>query len=367
MSSDRVSQATRTKLARFVLKNNLQVRPGERVIVEGWTHTLPWAVAFAREARRMGTQPLILYEDEDAYWDAVDDGEYKVLGKPARHEWAALGKTDVYIHMYGPSDRVRLNSLTSEQQERLFEFNEGWYAAAAKAGVRGARMELGRAYPTLARAYRFDESRWREQLIRATMVDPSSLAKAASLLAKSLEKGRRVRIRDGKGTDLTLGLAHRPAQVSQGRPARATPKRPFNVLVTLPSGAIRVALDEKVADGTIAGNRTCYYDDGTAVGAVFRFRKGKLTDAEFERGGERFSKPFKAAGKGRDQPGWLGIGLNPALHDTPQLEDVEKGAITVSVGGNRGLGGQNSAQFFGWVVNAGATVEVDGKALRIGR
>jgi hypothetical protein len=35
----------------------------------------------------------------------------------------------------------------------------------------------------------------------------------------------------------------------------------------------------------------------------------------------------------------------------------------VSVVGSRRTGGKNAAPFFGWVVNQGATVEVDGKPL----
>jgi len=63
----------------------------------------------------------------------VDHGEAKVLGTAAAHEWAALGKTDVYIHMWGPGDRVRLNALPPKQAEALFGFNDGWYSAARKA------------------------------------------------------------------------------------------------------------------------------------------------------------------------------------------------------------------------------------------
>ena len=106
MSPNSVSPAVRTRLARSVLTKNLQVKSGERVIVEAWTHTLPWAVAFAREARRLGAQVLVPYEDEAAYWQAVDAGEGKTLGKVPAHEWAALGKTNVYIHMWGPGDRI---------------------------------------------------------------------------------------------------------------------------------------------------------------------------------------------------------------------------------------------------------------------
>ncbi|MGA8603652.1 MAG: aminopeptidase [Thermoplasmata archaeon] len=365
MATDTVSAATRSKLARFVLMNNLRLRKGESVIVEAWTHTLPWAVAFAREARRIGAQAIVPYEDEDSWWDVVGDGDVSVLGKAAAHEWAALGKTDVYIHMWGPGDRVRLNALPQAQANRLFEFNPGWYAAATKAGLRGARMEIGRPYPTLARAYGVDEAVWRDQVVRATMVSPDALAKRAAPITRALQTGKRVRIRDDKGTDLTLGLARRPAVSNTGRLTPADMKRPFRMLLNLPAGSIRVAVDETVAEGTIVANRTNYYDDGTASGGVLRFHNGKLVEHGFARGQDRFDRDFRKAGKGRDRPGLLSIGLNPLLHDTPQLEDVELGAVMVSVGGNRNAGGKNAAPFFGWVVNKGATVEVDGRPLAI--
>jgi leucyl aminopeptidase (aminopeptidase T) len=365
MPADSVTPATRAKVARSVLTKNLAVKPGERVIIEAWTHTLPWAVTFAREARRLGAQTLVPYEDEDAYWDAVKSGSETVLGKPAAHEWAALGKTDVYIHMWGPGDRVRLGTLPEKQANTLFEFNGDWYRAAAKAGVRGARMELGRPFPTLAKAYSTDQKRWTEQVVRATMVSPGALAASAAPVARALQRGKRIRIRDDAGTDLTLGLAGRKPRTLVGRVSPADRHRQFYSLTTLPNGVVHVALDEKVADGTIVANRDSFYDDGVATGGVLRFRRGKLTSAEFDRGGERFRKPFKAGGKGRDRPGQLRVGLNPELHNTPQLEDIELGAFTVAVGGNDSLGGKNTSPFFGWVVNAGASLEVDGKPVPI--
>jgi leucyl aminopeptidase (aminopeptidase T) len=367
MSQSSVSSATRAKVARSVLKKNMQLKPGERVIVEAWTHTLPWAVTFAREVRKMGAQVLVPYEDEEAYWDAVDAGEDRLLGKIPAHEWAALAKTNVYIHMWGPGDRIRLNKIPEARRNGLFEFNNQWYAAARKAGVRGARLEIGRPYPTLVKAYKADEGKWMDELVRGTMVSPDSMARTASPIARALSRGKRLRIHDDRGTDLTLGLLRRPVRVDIGRLTPAERKRPFNQLVTLPSGAVSLALDETVADGTIVGNRTDYYDDAVATGVTFQFRRGKLTHAEFEEGGNRFKKEFKNGRKGRDRPGQLRIGLNPELHNTPQLEDRELGAVMVSLGSNDFYGGKNTAQFFQWVINAGAAVEVDGKALALGR
>jgi len=354
-----------TKLVQSILRNNLQVKPGESVTIEAWSHTLPYAVALAREARRMKALPVILYEDEDAYWDTVESGGSRVLGKKPDHEWASLAKTDVYIHMWGPGDRVRLNSLPEKQSNELVAWNEAWYATAKKAGLRGARLELGRPYPSLAQAYGVDLETWTHDLSEATLVDPAWLARAAAPIVRSLKSGKRVHITHANGTDLTLGLAGREPSANIGRVSAADRKRPFRMLTTLPSGAVRVALDETVADGVIVGNRTDYYDDRIATEPRFEFSHGRLTSATYGSGGDRFEADFKKGGKGRDQPGMLSIGLNPKLHNTPQVEDLEAGAVMVSIGGNRFSGGKNASNLFAWAIVAGADVEVDGKRLPI--
>lgn len=359
------SDGTATRLARSILRRNLRVRPGETVTIEAWPHTLPWAVALAREARRLKALPLVLYEDEAAYWDSVDHGEAKVLGSSAPHEWAALSKTDVYIHMWGPGDRIRLNALPFARAEKLFAFNDAWYASARKSGLRGARLEIGRPYPNLAAAYGADVGTWTDQLVAASMVDPAELERRAAPLQRALARGRRLRITHSNGTDVTLGLAGRPPRAFVGRPVVGDPKRRFDFLSTLPSGSVRVALDESVAEGRFVGNRTSYYDDGVATEPVFEFGRGKLTSTHFASGSERFDEGFQKGGKGKDQPGWLSIGLNPQLHNTPQVEDGEAGALLVSVGGNQNLGGRNRSPFFGWGVLAGATVELDGRPLEV--
>ena len=367
MAPSSPSPETASKLAQSVLRKNLHVKAGESVTIEAWPHTLPWAVALARETRRLKATPLVLYEDEGAYWDSVDHGEGKLLGAVAPHEFGALAKTDVYIHMWGPGDRVRLNALPPSKVGELFGWNESWYASARKAGVRGARLEVGRPYPSLADAYGVDGDTWSQQLVAATLVDPAELARRAAPIVKALEKGKSLHITHSNGTDLTLGLAKRRVFSQVGRPRVGDPKRPFDNLCSLPSGAMRVALDESVADGVIVGNRTCYYDDGVATDPTFEFSGGKLTHASFATGGERFDKAFRKGGVGRDRPGMLSIGLNPELHNTPQVEDVEAGAVMVSVGGNQYLGGKNRSPLFGWAIAADASVEIDGRPLSIPR
>lgn len=357
-----------SRFARSILTQNLRVRPGENVVIEGWTHSLPWATALARETRRLKAFPLVLYEDEDCFWNSVDSHEEKLLGVAPTHEWAMLGKTDVYIHMWGAGDKVRLNELPPSRSSKIFAWNDAWYKAAQKAGVRGARLEIGRPFPTLAKLYGADLDEWTRQVAEASMVDPKKLLASARPLAAALQRGRKLRIYDDHGTDLTLGLAHREAVLNVGLVSPADMKRPFRMLTSIPGGSVSVALAENVAEGSFVSNRSCYLDNGAASDVKMEFRDGRLVSQEFGSGGDLFKESYRKGGKGRDQPGQIRIGLNPQLHNTPQLEDCEAGAITFSVGMNRFYpGGKNRSPYFGFAVNAGATVEIDGKALPMPR
>ena len=353
------------KFARAVLTKNLQVKPGDNVIIEGWPHTLPWAVALARETRRLKAHPLIFYQDNDTYWDSVESHEDAILGAAPTHEWAALGKTNVYIHMWNAPDRIRMESL-GDRAPKLFAWNSAWYKTAKKAGVRGARLDVGRPFPNLAKVYGINQSKWTDQLINATQVDPQRLEAIGAPIRRALGRGRRIRFYDDHGTDLTLGLAHRKTAAEYGRITKEDQKMPFRLLTILPAGVIRVAVDESEAEGTFRANRSTYTETSLATGGVLTFHKGRMVGYRFKTGRDVFDKPYRTGGKGRDRPGYVAFGLNPKLHNTPQLEDREAGAVTIGVGNNAFLpGGKNRSKFGGTVTNVGVRVEVDGRRLAI--
>jgi leucyl aminopeptidase (aminopeptidase T) len=354
------------KLAKALLTQNLQVKPGENVIIEGWSRMLPWATALARETRRLKAFPLVLYENEDAYWDSVDAREDEVLGATPSHEWAALGKADVYIHMWNAGDRLRMDALGPKRSQKLFGWNPTWYKTASKAGLRGSRLDIGRPFPNLAKVYGVDLAKWMDQVVEGTMVDPDQMKAVGSPIARALARGKRVRIYDDQGTDLTLGLQGGRPRVDVGRVTKEDKKTQFGMLNLLPAGAVRVALDSSVADGVVRANRASYNDVGMSTGGVFEFRRGSLVRHRFESGAKFFDPGFAKGGKGRDRPGYLAIGLNPKLHNTPQLEDREAGAVTVGIGNNGFLpGGKNKSKFSGIIVNAGVRMEVDGRPVRL--
>ena len=350
------------QMARVVLRDTLRVRAGENVTIESWSGCLPWARAFVAEARRIGACPMTLHEDEELFWDTVSSGKLGSLGKVGDHEWAALARTHAYVFFYGPSDWPRLEELPDRVRSRVERYNREWYRRAHRAKLRGVRMFLGRTSPRSAEVCQVDLDRWRDELVRATLVPPATMHRTGKKIGQRLRKGRTLRIVHSNGTDLTLRLKHYPVQLDDGL-VDADDLRAGNNMTWMPSGVAGVAVDEGFGEGRIVANRAVYIGPGPAEGGEWTLRDGRLQSFSYGRGAEHFEKPYGKAPKGRDQPGYLSIGLNPEISMSPLMEDQELGAVTFRIGGNKFNGGRNPCPFFSWLVVRGADVSVDGQPL----
>ena len=63
---------------------------------------------------------------------------------------------------------------------------------------------------------------------------------------------------------------------------------------------------------------------------------------------------------------YFSIGLNPEGEAAAPAEDTEEGAVLISVGNNTFAGGTNKSSLRGFVMIAGADVDVDGKTIVAG-
>lgn len=355
---------TADELARHVLTRRLGVKRDENVLIESYPSALPWATAFVRQARRLNARPVLLYEDERSYWDAVDHGYGGIIGHPGAHEWAALGSTDVYVYFWGPEDLGRRSRLPDPVSERTVAYGQEWYDRARAAGVRGARMEIAKVTEPNARHYGLSLVRWRAAVLRATMRDPQTLARPIARLQKALRGGRELRLTAPGGTDLRLALDHGPVRTFDGRRVRPAPKRwRYSLMATVPSAAVGVRLNGSVADGSIVANRPSYLDVGPAEGGRARFSGGRMTSLSFRTKNAAVRARYAKGSKGRDQVGFLEIGLDPDLQGVPDLEDCEAGAVTLGIGANAGWGGPNRSSFMTWLVVGGAKLSVDGSPI----
>jgi leucyl aminopeptidase (aminopeptidase T) len=347
--------------ARNLVTKYLKVRTGENAIVESWGHTMPMASAMTDEIRRVGGQVLQVYSDEDAWWRAIDRKQSKLLGKSSAPEWAALKAADVYVNFWGPGDTDRIEKLPDKPGDEAFAWNWPWYAVARKAGLRGVRMTAGFVTEGRATAWGVDRAQWEESMLRACLVDPKETARAGARLTRVLSRGKNVRITHANGTDLEVALAGISPRLTAGMPRphqKGDP--PAGMLQQVPAGTLDVALDSKTAEGTFHANRRTNIWWNVHTGGTLKFSNGKLTTYAFETGGDEFARQYKQGAIGKDRTSALKIGLNPAVNDVPNLETVERGSVSLQIGGNRFIRGTNSSNFFTWFSLAGSEIALDG-------
>jgi leucyl aminopeptidase (aminopeptidase T) len=348
--------------ARNIVTKYLQVRTGENAIIESWSHTMPMASAMVDELRRVGGNVLFLYNDEDAWWRAIDRKQSKLLGEASAAEWGALKAADVFVNFWGPGDADRLEKLPDKPGNEAFASNWPWYTVARKAGLRGVRMTEGFVTQGRARRWGLDRARWGQSMQRASLIDPEQLARAGARLRKVLARGKTVRITHSNGTDLEVALAGVAPRLTDGRPHpyhKGDP--PSGMLQQVPAGTLDVALDSKTAEGSFHANRRTNIWWTVHSGGSLEFAGGRLTSYSFGEGEEEFVRQYQNGTTGKDRTSILKLGLNPAVRDVPNLETVEGGSVSLQIGGNRYLGGSNGSNFFSWFSLAGSEIAIDGR------
>lgn len=363
--SDRPSVLERAA-ARNLVTKYLRIKPGENVIVEAWTHTLPMSTTIVDEIRRIGARAFLAYEEDNAWWSAMERRQATHLGRLSDPEWAALRAADAYVQFWGPGDSARLAKFP----ERTFDgWAEGWfdrwYKIARSTGLRGGRMAVGWVTDSRARAWGVSKERWTDGLLRAYLADPAETSRNGKRLARAFARAKKVRITHPNGTDVEVGLAGVPGRVYDGYPhPRNRAYSEYDMMANLPDGRFRVALDSKTAEGEAVATRPSYdevwFPWSRYLGGRLEFSKGRLTSFAFEEGGAEFAKRYATASAGKDRTGSLGIGLHPTMKNLPYTETMERGCVQLLVGGNTYLGGSNPSDFRGWITIAGSEVSVDG-------
>jgi leucyl aminopeptidase (aminopeptidase T) len=309
--------------------------------------------------------PTLLYEDEPAWWGAIEAKNFRPFAKLSKAEKAAVAKADVYVHFFGPEDQARLSALPSGIREKPFAWNEEWYDTAHKGGLRGVRMSIGLVPNGLAEKFGMTADELREKLMKAGSANTAKMAQKGSKLQKLVERGSELHLWHSNGTDLTFQLKGVHVRADVGIVDAAARKRRYGVLTNNPTGLLMAAVDKADATGTLVSNRAVYdlVSARRFADAEWSFKAGKLAERTFGDGAKEFEAAFAKGGKGRERLSYFSIGLNPEGNAAAPAEDTEEGAVLISVGNNTFAGGTNKAKMRGFAMIAGADVEVDGRTI----
>lgn len=349
MSSDSLDPLY-TKVARKVLTDTVQVKKGDSVTVETWDNGLHFARRALAEARALGCAGVMIYEDERAYVEGVRRGPREVVGLMGKNEYGLLSGTDAYIFIPGQALGSLSKTLKPDERSRSTRYNDSWYEAAQKAGLRGARLSFGYAGRDLANALGKKVQDVVRGQLRAALVDFNQISLSAGRVSSSFVDGASGEISTGKST-LRFSLKGE-LEVEDGL-VDEWDRKTGNNMAYVPPGFVSKGLDPDSANGSVVLTDTLT-DYGVVPRVKLEFKEGMVVSWESS-AKATIKRILDSVLPEKRRLSTLIVGLNSEMKYGLGQDRFVEGALNIGGFGFRGLVKKGTLKV------GGTTVVADGR------
>ncbi len=348
-------------LADRVVNTSLRVKPDETVVVNTWQHTIGLASEIAFECRNAGAIPIIRLETDDLWWKVLNKIPGENLRKPERHALKMLEETDVSINLGGPEDPVTYRRVDGEKLAASFESFQQYYEKLRERKIRSADLLIGQVTKQRAKTYGFNYARWKKIVEDSSDVDYRKMAQLGRKVAYALEGGKQIEVTTNQGTKLKLEIGSHPVHIDDGiLDEEDLEKGLFNTAI--PTGLVVTAPLPASAEGTVYFDMPRAQKGRLIKGLKWEFQSGRVVKASAEKYPEAFLDIYNNATGDKDIIASFAIGINPESRPIGfQSDEFGLGIVSVGIGENRFIGGNNNSDYGFTNSLAKATVRVDGK------
>lgn len=364
-------------VARNAIEVSLNIQPGERVWIHGWSHTIELISRLAWECRKRGCHVLLTVQPEDFWLRSIMEAHLELIDRVPPHIEAALRETNSYIFTLGPRSPISWERIPEARRksvtvwlDRRYDrsrFAEKWATIAKDCKIKMLAIEATLATPERADVLGLDYEEWRDVMFAGCAANYHEVSRCGRTLSDALAGRKRVHITTPHGTDLLLKLDSRPVSIGDGL---ATEEKAQKAMVTfLPAGCVEVSADESSAKGRVVYDVPVRVSGGSIVDLTLQVEDGRITEFTAKERKEVFER-YLNEGKGDvDRFAFFGFGLNPNLRHGFTQDDKVLGGVTVGFGDNEDKGGKNRADGQSWWASmTKATVTVnDTLVMRDGR
>jgi leucyl aminopeptidase (aminopeptidase T) len=343
------------------------IKTDERVLIQGSVRDNELLEDLAIETMKAGGQPLISVTSDRLARQSYDAVPASYDTRP---QTLALGLVNLFD--------ADLEIESGELENVLAGVPAARIAARAKAGLpveqaflkKSVRLvHLGNGlYPTAALAARMGKPQAEVAAMfwKAALVSPDVIRAKGEALRSAVAAARQLTISSANGTKLTVGVVTAKGFISDGAISADKVKQGQAATETWrPAGELLLPAAPGTAEGTVVIDKLTY--QGTTIeGLTLAFSKGQLTSMTARSGLDALKALYDASGSGKDQFGFVDLGLNPEATfptNTGRVVWVAPGAVTVGLGDNTGWGGTNASDFVLSCPVSGATLSADGKVL----
>ena len=355
------------RLARQVVETTANIQPGDVVVIAGGQHTTDLMEAVASEVWKAGGMCTMLLQTDRANRARYADAPEKYLGQEPKYfaEW--LKHIDVWIGLPGTENpQMVLADIPEQRFAKVSHANQVIMDMLNDARLRVVVI----GYPTKEQASinGLDYSTYAAMQWKAVSTDYRRVSEQGNRLRNELQNAKTIRITTPHGTDITLRAEKRPIFLNDGivTAEEARAKHFLTRFASLPGGDLIFAPIESSVNGKVVVPRhRCRYEPLTNVS--FDLQDGRLRNFSATTGERCFEETMAPYAGPKDTVAFIEIGLNPELRVREAPGDYRPsgaaGMITLGLGDNVLLGGQNrdAGEFDFPLVNA--TLEVDGRVL----
>jgi leucyl aminopeptidase (aminopeptidase T) len=362
--SEQVTRTDATKqIASRVVNECLRVKPGEQVVLVTWDHTVDQAAALALEVEKASGVSTTMLMSNDFYWSYLKGVPEEQFGRRQKGFLSLLDGTDAMIQLGGPKDPSEYTRLSGE---RLAKQIDGQQEVADKLVARKIRnifLPFGLVTRERAKQYGFDYDNWMRITNNSINVDHNKITALGHKLADKIRNGKNVRVTASNGTDLRFRLKGRPVHVRDGILDEEDLKLGTQ-FESLPAGVLETAVDEQSAEGVIRFDQPTALAGKMLSGLKWEFKNGHLSYYDAIMNLDSFKKLYDNAQGDKDLIASLAIGLNPGAETIGFFTDrIVQGTVSIAIGGNNGMGGDNKTIFGNEGTLKKPTLEIDGAKL----
>jgi len=356
-------------LSKQVLDGCLGTKPGQRVWIHSWDHTLELASDLALESMKRSLEVLLTVQLEDLWLRSMIDAPLELLDNLPAHVGAALKETDIYIYTLGPRkpipwdkipvDRRRSVSVWLDARYDKSSFAEQWAKLARKNKVRMVGIEATLATPERAEAMGLNLEEWRRVMFDGCCADSGEMASLGRALEPLMGGEGMVHLTTPFGTDFRFRLDKRPPDFSYGLATEEKAER--GEVVFLPTGGIEVSAAEDSAEGRLVYDSLICTGKGQVEDLTFQVAQGRIKQFSARSGKEIFERYLREGTGDENRFGYFGFGLNPKLRHGFIQDDKVLGSTIVGFGHSGAKGGKNAASGTWWASMTKATVAISGQ------
>ncbi len=346
------------------LVRSAMVAPGEKVFITGSVRDAALLEHIAVETMKAGGQPLIALQSEQLARRSYDEVPETYDTIEPTLALAMVNTMDVQISVDVGEAEAPLAGVAQARLTARAKASEPVTQAVFRRAVRFVNLGNG-LYPTAASSNRLGIAQaelaatfWKAAGVTADVVRARSEA-----LRSAIAKAKTLTITHPNGTSLSFAVdagrgflsdgAITPEKVKQGGAA---------VQTWLPAGELIFPAATGTANGKVVIDKTLWR--GKEVrGLTLSYSGGRLTSMTAASNVEELKAAYDGAGVGKDQFGYVDIGVNPETSlplGSGLVVWTVPGSVTVGLGDNRGFGGTNASDFGLATQLPAATLAVDG-------